>query len=286
MPTPYRDDLDALNARHDLLAEELAVLKERTAELSALREAERRLEGELDAVRRQLDERAARRSLALLERVRVASPCNADWDGMVGDDRVRFCDHCQKDVYNLSGMPRDEAERMIREAAGAVCVRLYRRADGTVLTADCPVGARRRRVRQVTVAAVGGGLLAAGAALVDLLTVPVATVGAVEASPREVAPPSIAPSPVSPHSITPREVVRNPVVHADPGDTVMMGLLRPLDLPLSDAPGSAVTGSTRRVEKRDRPPPGARATPGRPGDAQGVTAGCKCAPGDPLCTCL
>ncbi|MGK4001384.1 hypothetical protein WMF31_02080 [Sorangium sp. So ce1036] len=276
MPTPYRDDLDALNARHDLLAEELAVLKERTAELSALKEAERRVEGELDAVRRQLDERAARRSLALLERVRVASPCNADWDEMVGDDRVRFCDHCQKDVYNLSGMPRDEAEQMIREATGAVCVRLYRRADGTVLTADCPVGARRRRVRNVTAAAVGGGLLAAGAAVVDLLTVPVATVGAVEASPPEVAPPSFAPP----------EVVRYPVVHADPGDTVMMGLLRPSDLPLSGAPGSAATGSAGRMEGRDRPPPGTRVTPRRPGDAQGATVGCKCVPGDPLCTCL
>lgn len=238
MSAPYRDDLDALNARHDLLVEELAVLKKRTAELSALKEAERRLEGELDAVRRKLDERAARRSLPLLEHVRVASPCNADWDEMVGDDRVRFCAHCQKDVYNLSAMPRDEAEQMIREAAGTVCVRLYRRADGTVLTADCPVGVRRRRVRKVAAAAVGGGLLAAGAAL---LTGRGATTGAVEAPPPEVVSPEVAPP-----EAAPPKVVRNPVVHADLGDFELMGLLSPLDFHPSDAPESAAKGPAGR----------------------------------------
>jgi len=43
-------------------------------------------------------------------------------------------------------------------------VRLYRRADGTVLTADCPDGVRRKKRRLALFGAVGAGLMAAGAA--------------------------------------------------------------------------------------------------------------------------
>jgi hypothetical protein len=43
-------------------------------------------------------------------------------------------------------------------------VRFYQRADGTVLTADCPVGVRRKRVRRGVLVAAGAGALAAAAA--------------------------------------------------------------------------------------------------------------------------
>ena len=46
-----------------------------------------------------------------------------------------------------------------------MCVRLFKREDGTVLTRDCPVGAKTRRRRRAAVAAVGGGLMAAATAL-------------------------------------------------------------------------------------------------------------------------
>jgi hypothetical protein len=36
-----------------------------------------------------------------------------------------------------------EAERLVVEKEGRLCVRFHRRADGTVLTRDCPVGLRR-----------------------------------------------------------------------------------------------------------------------------------------------
>ena len=39
-------------------------------------------------------------------------------------------------------MTREEAHQLIAQHEGGVCVRLYRRADGTVITADCPVGKR------------------------------------------------------------------------------------------------------------------------------------------------
>ena len=89
---------------------------------------------------------------------------------MVGDDRVRFCGQCAKNVHNLSALSRGEADALLREAqaveaarTGAMCVRLYRRTDGTVLTADCPEGVRRKRRRLAVFGAVGGGLMAAGA---------------------------------------------------------------------------------------------------------------------------
>jgi hypothetical protein len=83
---------------------------------------------------------------------------------MRGDDRVRFCGQCQQHVYNLSAMSRAEGEALIARHEGRICVNLYRRADGTVLTTDCPVGVRRlqvKRVRRVALGAAGVGLIAA-----------------------------------------------------------------------------------------------------------------------------
>lgn len=75
-----------------------------------------------------------------LESVSVASPCHADWNAMTGDDRSRFCPSCAKNVYNLSSMTRDEAELLLQEKDGRLCVRYFVREDGTMLTQDCPVG--------------------------------------------------------------------------------------------------------------------------------------------------
>jgi len=49
---------------------------------------------------------------------------------------------CNKNVYNLSEMTRRQAEALLRETEGQLCARLYRRADGTVLTSNCPAGLR------------------------------------------------------------------------------------------------------------------------------------------------
>jgi hypothetical protein len=72
----------------------------------------------------------------VLEQIDVPEPCPADWDAMTGDGPVRFCQHCRKNVYNLSEMPRDEAERLVCESAGSLCVRFYRLQGGEVLTLD------------------------------------------------------------------------------------------------------------------------------------------------------
>lgn len=83
-----------------------------------------------------------------LDKVRVAAPCNANWDAMIGNDRSRFCGQCNLNVYNLSSMTRAAAESLIARSEGRLCVRFYRRADGSIITENCPVGLRalRRRV--------------------------------------------------------------------------------------------------------------------------------------------
>jgi len=78
---------------------------------------------------------------------------------MTGDDLVRHCGQCNKNVFNLSGLSADAAANLFREKEGKLCVRFYRRYDGTVLTADCPVGRHHRIRRMALLAASFAGLL-------------------------------------------------------------------------------------------------------------------------------
>jgi hypothetical protein len=92
-----------------------------------------------------------------LDMISVASPCHAEWDDMSGDDKSRFCGQCSKHVYNLSAMTAGEAQNLIEENEGTMCVRFYKRADGTMLTQDCPVGWRAAKQRMILI----GGAAAA-----------------------------------------------------------------------------------------------------------------------------
>ena len=89
-----------------------------------------------------------------LEDFEIATPCSASWDGMLGDDRTRLCELCERNVYDVSEMTRAEALELIARTEGVrLCVRLHRRADGTVLTTDCPRGATVLVRRQMAAAA-------------------------------------------------------------------------------------------------------------------------------------
>lgn len=105
-------------------------------------------------------------SESILDRVRLASPCTARWEDMTGDDRTRFCRQCQKHVFNLTAMSRAEVEQLVREKEGNFCGRFYQRGDGRILTANCPVGQRRRRSRVIKVCAM---MFAAAAILATAL---------------------------------------------------------------------------------------------------------------------
>jgi hypothetical protein len=94
-----------------------------------------------------------------LEDLRIARPCPARWEDMQGDHSVRFCGACRKNVYNLSALSRADATALVAEHEGQLCGVLYRRADGTVLTADCPVGRRAFVLRLCKRAAAAAAVL-------------------------------------------------------------------------------------------------------------------------------
>ncbi|CAN5432729.1 hypothetical protein BH11CYA1_BH11CYA1_41520 [soil metagenome] len=94
-----------------------------------------------------------------LDEVSIAAPCPVKWEEMDGDERKRFCSLCSLHVYNISEMKRKDAEAFLSENIDGVCIRLFRRTDGTLITKDCPVGRRladavKCRVRAAVVALV------------------------------------------------------------------------------------------------------------------------------------
>ena len=81
-----------------------------------------------------------------LDVIDVRNPCDESWDHMTGDARERHCAVCNKSVFNLSAMPAGEAETLLA-GDGKICVRFFRRADGTVVTHDCNEATKLPRIR-------------------------------------------------------------------------------------------------------------------------------------------
>ncbi len=49
----------------------------------------------------------------ILEQIEIRTPCAMDGDLMDGNDRVRFCDRCKKNVYNIAAMIKTVAVLLI-----------------------------------------------------------------------------------------------------------------------------------------------------------------------------
>lgn len=82
----------------------------------------------------------------LMQTAEIAAPCTASWDEMTGDEKTRLCAQCNLNVHNALAMTDEEVLRAIMQVAAGrqVCMRIYKRGDGTFLTKDCPVGLRKR----------------------------------------------------------------------------------------------------------------------------------------------
>jgi hypothetical protein len=72
--------------------------------------------------------------ITFLDSIDVASPCSEGWNEMRGNEQIRFCSHCAKDVHNLSEMTRKRARKIVAESNGGICVRYTRRSDGRIQT--------------------------------------------------------------------------------------------------------------------------------------------------------
>ena len=85
----------------------------------------------------------------------IPAPCAADWNGMPGDERVRHCAVCDKDVHSLSELSAAGIASLLER--GNVCLRLRIEADGSVVH-------RRRRSNGRAARIVATAALAAMAA--------------------------------------------------------------------------------------------------------------------------
>ena len=253
---PYRSDEEAVRSRKEELERELADVRRRSAEFAYLEWRANELEKELAELAKREAAFAKKRQLPMLAGAKIASPCSADWDQMIGNDQVRFCKSCEKNVYNLSAMTAEAAEALIVEKEGNICARFYRRADGTILTADCPVGVRRKWVRRVGGAAVLVGTAVAGTTALAMR--------------REAHMGDIAQQPVVMGSVaaTPQEVETTPMTSATPDPTTphMMGHIGRMAVKPADP-------------KKDK-------SSAKPKDKPHVTMGIMAAPGDPLASGL
>jgi hypothetical protein len=103
-----------------------------------------------------------------LEQMSVPVPCTVAWKSMTGSEQVRHCAQCHQEVYNISAMGREDAEEFVQASRmnggdgrdqGRLCVRFYRRPDGTVITRDCFALRRAFRTGSMWMVGMLAGLL-------------------------------------------------------------------------------------------------------------------------------
>jgi ankyrin repeat protein len=86
---------------------------------------------------------------------------------MTGNHQVRFCEHCELQVRNISAMTRQEAMRLVARSGGRLCLRVVQRPDGAPLTGQVPEKLHRigRRISRLAAGAFSAtlGLSAAAA---------------------------------------------------------------------------------------------------------------------------
>ena len=95
------------------------------------------------------------RSIRPFDRINIPAPCDADWDSMIGNEQVRFCEHCSLHVTDLSAMTRRKAMDFVARSEGRVCVRFIQAPNGRVLSRNVPEKLYRiqRRVSRLAASA-------------------------------------------------------------------------------------------------------------------------------------
>lgn len=87
----------------------------------------------------------------LSKELEIKTPCTADWDSMIGNDRIRFCEHCNLTVNDLSQLTPKRVRRLIIKSKGRLCVRYRLLPDGAPLLKAVPkkihtIGRRASRI--------------------------------------------------------------------------------------------------------------------------------------------
>lgn len=108
----------------------------------------------------------------------ISSPCSVRWESMSGDEKIRFCGECKKNVHNITNMPPEQvADVLSRRLDERLCVFMYRKDNGTVVLDNCPAFLRQKRdkIRAYAVAAllIFSWMLATGADAQGLVGAPI-----------------------------------------------------------------------------------------------------------------
>jgi hypothetical protein len=119
-----------------------------------------------------------------MKNIMIASPCTVDWNTMDGDDRVRVCGACKHNVYDTSKLTTKEILDLMAADSNA-CLKIYRRADGTLLTEDCPFGLRTLRRGARTASKIAASLWALALSFTSVSAQPSAI--ATEGTPKQKA---------------------------------------------------------------------------------------------------
>lgn len=72
----------------------------------------------------------------------LISPCQQDWDSMIGNNQIRFCQHCRLSVHNLENLNSKQLHRLLVRS-GRLCVRFSPSANRSQLRPSL-YGIRRR----------------------------------------------------------------------------------------------------------------------------------------------
>lgn len=127
---------------------------------SVLRDTVAKAAAEMEVkVAEQLKERANEpvKPFEAITGFKKSTPCSSVWENPDCKERFSYCQQCQLQVYDFTGMEPPEAEALILKRENRKNALLFQRADGKFLTTNCPVGVKKKQ--RLVITAVGGTLL-------------------------------------------------------------------------------------------------------------------------------
>ena len=89
----------------------------------------------------------------LSEQLKVKSPCSSSWDAMIGNDQVRFCEHCSLRVHNISQLTPKRVRALMAKTHGRLCVRYQSLPDGLPILKTIPTTLHQIQRRASKIAA-------------------------------------------------------------------------------------------------------------------------------------
>ena len=91
----------------------------------------------------------------LSNQLKIKNPCSASWDEMIGNNQIRFCEHCELTVHDLSQLTPKRVRRLVAKSRGRLCVRYQSLPDGSILLKAIPkkVHQIQRRVSRIAAGA-------------------------------------------------------------------------------------------------------------------------------------